>query len=87
MDEEEGGEGVVEGGGGRVLPCAPSALTQIVPISAASIYTVFHSVIFNSVTHAHHAILFISPAPCHCIFRLLYEGRKVLLLSDIRKIF
>ena len=41
------------GGGGwgrcwRLAPCAPSELTQIVPISA-SIYTVFHSVIFNSV--------------------------------------
>ena len=38
-------------GGGPVctaLCCAPSALRQIVPISA-SIYTVFHSVIFNSV--------------------------------------
>ena len=34
------------GGGWGVPPCAPSALTQIVPISA-SIYTVFHSVIFN----------------------------------------
>ena len=37
-----------EGGGQSVSPCSPSALTQIVPISA-SIYTVFHSVIFNSV--------------------------------------
>ena len=36
------------GGGRRVQPCAPSALTQIVPKSA-SIYTVFHSVIFNFV--------------------------------------
>ena len=42
-----GGEWGVEGGL-RVLTCAPSALTQIVPISA-SIYTDFHSVIFNSV--------------------------------------
>ena len=42
-----GGSG--EWGGGRCLPhCAPSALTQIVPI-LASICTVFHSVIFNSV--------------------------------------
>ena len=40
-----------EGGGGgarQVPPCTPSTLTQIVPI-LASIYTVFHSVIFNSV--------------------------------------
>ena len=36
-------------GGRRAPPCAPSALTQIVPVSA-SIYPVFHSVIFNSVT-------------------------------------
>ena len=32
----------------RVPPCSPSTLMQIVPISAY-IYTVFHSVIFNSV--------------------------------------
>ena len=46
-----GGEGRGESGDGGaccVPPCSPSALTQIVPISA-SIYTVFHSVIFNSV--------------------------------------
>ena len=46
---------VGEGGGGGglwvcrlILPCAPSLLTQIVPISA-SIYNVFHSVFYNSV--------------------------------------
>ena len=43
-----GGGGVGSGGGRHVLPCAPSMLTQIVPISA-SVSTVFHSVIFNSV--------------------------------------
>ena len=46
-----GGEGVGSGGGGgaaRIPPCAPSPLKQIVPISA-SIYNVFHSVIYNSV--------------------------------------
>ena len=48
----KGGSGV----GGRCVPhcvphCVPSALTQIVHISA-SIYTVFHSVIFNSVVVA-----------------------------------
>ena len=46
MEEEKGGGS--GGGGRRGPPCSPSALTQIVPISA-SIYTVFHSVIFNSV--------------------------------------
>ena len=40
-----GGEG---GGGWRVPPYSLSALTQIVPISA-SINSLFHSVIFNSV--------------------------------------
>ena len=44
VEEEEGGSG----GGRLVLPCAPSPLTQIVPISA-SIYNVFHSVFYNSV--------------------------------------
>ena len=44
----EGGEWGVGGGAWHGPPCSPSALTQIVPISA-SIYTVFHSVIFNSV--------------------------------------
>ena len=48
VEEEEEGGGWGVGGGWRVPPCANSALTQIVPISA-SIYTVFHSVIFNSV--------------------------------------
>ena len=43
-----GGEGGMGGGGWGVPLCSPSELTQIVPISA-SIYTVFHSVIFNSV--------------------------------------
>ena len=42
VEEEKGG------GGQRVPLCSPSALPQIVPI-AASIYTVFHSVIFHSV--------------------------------------
>ena len=39
------GEKEEEGGAQPVPPCASSALTQNVPISA-SIYTVFHSVIF-----------------------------------------
>ena len=41
----------VEGGGGgswRYSPGAPSALTQIVSFSS-SLYTVFHSAIYNSV--------------------------------------
>ena len=47
VEEEEGGEwGVV--GARCVPPCVPSPLKQIVPISA-SIYNVFHSVIYNSV--------------------------------------
>ena len=37
-----------EGGAGRYSPGAPSALTQIVHYSS-SYYTVFHSVIYNSV--------------------------------------
>ena len=42
---EEWSEGV---GAGRYSPGAPSALTQIVPY-LTSLYTVFHSVIYNSV--------------------------------------
>ena len=38
----------VNGGAGRCSPGTPSALTQIVPYSS-SLYTVFHSVIYNSV--------------------------------------
>ena len=38
----------IRGGGECGPPCSTSGLTQIVPISA-SIYTVFLSVIFNSV--------------------------------------
>ena len=37
------------GGPGSYCPSAPSPLTQIVP-NSASPYTVFHSVIFNSVS-------------------------------------
>ena len=44
-EEEEGGGTGGEGGG---LPSAPSPLTQIVP-NSASIYSVFHSVNYNSV--------------------------------------
>ena len=44
----EGEGGGVGGGARRVSPCSHFALTQIVPM-LASIYTVFHSVIFNSV--------------------------------------
>ena len=38
----------VRGGGGLVRPGASSALMQTVPYSS-SLYTVFHSVIYNSV--------------------------------------
>ena len=38
----------MRGGGGRYSPGASSALTQIVPYFS-SLYTVFHSVIYNSV--------------------------------------
>ena len=44
MRRRKGGTGE-EGGG---LPSAPSPLTQIVP-NSASIYSVFHSVNYNSV--------------------------------------
>ena len=40
------------GGAGPYRPSAPSLLAQIVPNSASS-YTVFHSVIFNSVQYTH----------------------------------
>ena len=40
----------VRGEAGQYSPGASSALTQIVPYSA-SLYTVFHSVIYNSVVH------------------------------------
>ena len=50
VEEENGGGSGEWGGGWHVPPCSPSVLTQIVPISA-SIYTVFHSVILNSVAH------------------------------------
>ena len=39
-------------GGGRYSPGASSGLTQIVPYSS-SLYTVFHSVIYNSVDHTY----------------------------------
>ena len=48
-EEEEEGETGGEGGG---LPSAPSPLTQIVP-NSASIYSVFHSVNYNSVGAYH----------------------------------
>ena len=44
-EEEEGGG---TGGEGEGLPSAPSPLTQTVP-NSASIYSVFHSVNYNSV--------------------------------------
>ena len=49
--EEEKGGGVGSGGGfWSIPPCAPFPLKQIVPTGiSASIYTVFHSGIYNSV--------------------------------------
>ena len=38
--------------GGRYSPGSSSGLTQIVPYSS-SLYTVFHSVIYNSVDHTY----------------------------------
>ena len=49
---EYGSHFVGVGGGRRVPPCAPSPLKQIVPISA-SIYNVFHSVIYKFCEIAH----------------------------------
>ena len=46
----------VRGGAGWYSPGAPSVLTQIVPYSS-SYYTVFHSVIFNSVEKTKPIIL------------------------------
>ena len=46
----------VRGGAGRYRPGAPSALTQIVPY-LSSLYTVFHSVTYNSVVSAESLIL------------------------------
>ena len=54
MRTRRGGTGE-EGGG---LPSAPSPLTQIVP-NLASIYSVFHSVNYNSVIFSYNSPLFI----------------------------
>ena len=42
----------MEGGAGQYSPGAPSTLTQIVT-SSSSLYTVFHSVSYNSVVVAY----------------------------------
>ena len=57
-EEEEG-----TGGG---LPSAPSPLTQIVP-NSASIYSVFHSVNYNSVAHAN------PENSCQIIKKIVYK--------------
>ena len=50
------------GGAGRYSPGAPSALTQIVHYSS-SYYTVFHSVIYNSVLVLYFINVFNNPVP------------------------
>ena len=55
--------GVEWGGGGRVgrySPGTPSALTQIVHY-LSSYYTVFHSVVYNSVMTVHSTIVILKP--------------------------
>ena len=72
MEEEKGGEW----GGQCGPPCSPSALTQIVPISA-SIYTVFHSVIIYSVVRVHvqsvHIIEYTTVLVACCVICKIYS--------------